>query len=107
VLTAITTWCHHNGAREAFMQLFPAVRLEYLQPHELHAMSQHALVLENPVALAQVQAALSAAYSTDSPPRNAEQRRQRRAPPNLPDSGSPTIASELKNRVASSWLELS
>ncbi len=68
VLTAITVWCNHNGA-EAFMQLLPAVRVENLSAYELQIMSQHGMVLEHPAAVEQLQAALAASHSPDSPPR--------------------------------------
>ena len=72
VLTAITVWCDHNGP-EAFLGLLPAVRLENMRAHELHSMSQHAMVLEHPPALEQVHAALAAAYSPDKGQHNPKQ----------------------------------
>lgn len=68
VLTAITVWCNHNGT-EAFLQLLPAVRVENLSSYELQIMSQHAMVLEHPAAVKQLDTALATVYSPNSPPR--------------------------------------
>ncbi len=59
VLTAITAWCQHNDGADAFPELFGAVRLQHLAPHELHACLQHGMLAAFPAALAHVHAALA------------------------------------------------
>ena len=59
VLTAVTAWCQHNDAADAFPELFGAVRLQHLQLHELHVLLQHGMLGAFPDALAAVHAALA------------------------------------------------
>ena len=54
----MTAWCQHNDAADAFPELFGAVRLQHLHPHELHVLLQHGMLGAFPDALAAVHAAL-------------------------------------------------
>lgn len=75
VLTAITAWCQHNDAAGAFPELFGAVRLQHLAPHELHACLQHGMLTAFPAALAHVQSALLNPDSADAAGNEEDTRR--------------------------------
>jgi hypothetical protein len=79
VLTAITAWCQHNSAQAAFADLFGAVRLEALAPHELHICAQHDLLAAHPDALERVAAALADAEAPQGPPGKSPRKRRRAA----------------------------